>query len=157
MAAAVAEVLGALGGMAGVVRPGQTVLIKPNMCVQGDSALLLTVVSNLLGNAWKFTSRTPQALIEMGCSGCGGPNPVFYVKDNGAGYEPSQAHRLFLPFQRLHSALDFEGTGIGLATVQRVIHRHGGRLWAEGAPGRGACFYFTLLSSDIHCDDGEEA
>jgi signal transduction histidine kinase len=137
--------------------PGRqvTVKIKPNMHVEGDSALLMTVVSNLLDNAWKFTARTQQAVIEMGCEGCGGPNPVFYVRDNGAGFEPSQAHRLFLPFQRLHSALDYEGTGIGLATVQRVIHRHGGRLWAEGAPGQGACFYFTLVSSDIHCDDGE--
>jgi light-regulated signal transduction histidine kinase (bacteriophytochrome) len=100
-------------------------------------------MENLLGNAWKYTSRHESARVEFGRLERDG-KPTFYVRDDGAGFDPSQAARLFGPFQRLHSIGEFEGSGIGLATVSRIINRHGGKVWAEGATEQGATFYFTL-------------
>lgn len=111
--------------------------------VEGDPRLLRVVMENLLGNAWKFTSRKDQTRIEFGAQLVANET-VFFVRDNGAGFNPRYADKLFGPFQRLHRADEFEGTGIGLATVQRIIRRHGGRIWAESELGKGATFYFTL-------------
>jgi len=98
---------------------------------------------NLLRNAWKFTSRQTPARIEFGCME-EASEIVYFVRDNGAGFDQRYAYKLFKPFNRLHAESDFTGTGIGLATVQRIINRHGGRIWAEGKVDRGATFYFTL-------------
>jgi light-regulated signal transduction histidine kinase (bacteriophytochrome) len=117
--------------------------IPEGMSADGDARLLEVLFENLLGNAWKFTSKRSRASIEVGLRKEGGP-PVHFVRDNGAGFDASQAEKLFGPFQRFHSSKEFEGTGIGLATVQRVVHRHGGRLWAESQVDKGASFYFTL-------------
>jgi light-regulated signal transduction histidine kinase (bacteriophytochrome) len=108
-----------------------------------DSRLLRIALENLIGNAWKFSSKRESALIEFGRTD-GDRGPAYYVRDNGAGFDPAYATRLFGAFQRLHASADFPGTGVGLATVQRIIHRHGGRIWAESAVERGATFYFTL-------------
>jgi PAS domain S-box-containing protein len=108
-----------------------------------DQRLARVVIDNLVGNAWKFTSKVAAARIELGVA-TGDGTPTYYVRDNGAGFDPSYARNLFSPFQRMHAAEDFPGTGIGLATVQRIIHHHGGRIWADAAPGAGATFYFTL-------------
>ena len=113
------------------------------MILRADPGLLRVVLENLLGNAWKFTKGHARARVEMGCLEIQGER-VFFVRDNGAGFDIANAERLFKPFQRLHSGADFEGTGIGLATVQRIVRRHGGRVWAEAAVDRGATFYFTL-------------
>ena len=109
----------------------------------GDERLLGVVLENLLSNAWKFTSKEPRARIEFGRRSDAG-RTVYFVRDDGAGFDMAYASKLFGVFQRLHAASEFEGTGIGLATVQRIVHRHGGRVWAEGAVGRGAAFHFTL-------------
>ncbi len=108
-----------------------------------DSHLLTIVLENLLGNAWKFSANVPDARIEIGQQK-NGNDSVFYVRDNGAGFDMAYADKLFGAFQRLHTESEFEGTGIGLATVQRIIHRHGGRIWAEAEQGKGATFSFTL-------------
>jgi signal transduction histidine kinase len=110
--------------------------------VEGDTRLLQIVMENLLNNAWKYTSGHPQARIEFGCEKRA-MGTVYFVKDDGAGFDARQADRLFKPFQRLHSEAEFPGTGIGLATVQRIVQRHGGRIWGESA-GHGATFYFAL-------------
>jgi PAS domain S-box-containing protein len=110
---------------------------------EGDSGLLGAVLENLLSNAWKFTQREPSARIEFGAIQEGG-RPAYFVRDNGVGFDMAFASKLFGVFQRLHAQDEFEGTGIGLATVQRIVHRHGGRVWAESNPGGGACFHFTL-------------
>jgi len=120
------------------------VAVQPGMQVRADARLLQVVLENLLGNAWKYTARGPAARIAAGARvGAGGETTVF-IQDNGAGFDMAQAGRLFTAFQRLHSAAEFEGSGIGLATVQRIILRHGGRVWAEAEPGEGATFFFTL-------------
>ncbi len=109
----------------------------------GDARLLAVLLENLLGNAWKFTSKRTKAEIAFGSEERGGTT-AYFVRDNGAGFDMTYANRLFGAFQRLHSATEFEGTGIGLATVQRVVNRHDGRVWAEGKLDSGASFYFTL-------------
>ena len=121
--------------------------VQKGLEVWGDPRLLRVALVNLMGNAWKFTEKEPEARIEFGQDeelSRKGRVPVYYVSDNGAGFEMAYADKLFGAFQRLHGAEEFEGTGIGLATVQRVVHRHGGRIWAEGEVGRGATFFFTL-------------
>jgi PAS domain S-box-containing protein len=127
--------------------PGREVefLVAPDMVVTADAHLMQIVLTNLLGNAWKYTGKHPRACIEVGQSG-ESSSPVYFVRDDGAGFEPAFAGRMFTAFQRLHSQSEFEGTGIGLAIVQRLIHRHGGEVWAEGAVERGATFFFTLPS-----------
>ncbi len=119
------------------------ILITDGLYANADGRLLEIVFENLLGNAWKFTSKQAQARAEFGCVPNGEQN-VFFVRDNGAGFDMSYESKLFGVFQRLHAAHEFEGTGIGLATVQRIIRRHGGRIWAESEVDRGATFYFTL-------------
>jgi signal transduction histidine kinase len=119
-----------------------TIEIAAGLTARGDRRLLNVVLVNLVANAWKFTSKTPNARIELGRQD--GAAPVFYVRDNGAGFDMQHAGQLFAPFRRLHTAADFEGTGVGLATVQRVLARHGGRIWADAAVGRGATFLFSL-------------
>ena len=113
------------------------------MVVTGDAGLLRAALENLLGNAWKFTSKEPHARIEFGSTSYDGAY-AYFVRDNGTGLDMAYAGKLFGAFQRLNAADEFEGTGVGLATIQRVIHHHGGRVWAESEVGRGATFYFTL-------------
>jgi light-regulated signal transduction histidine kinase (bacteriophytochrome) len=117
------------------------------MVVYGDASLLRAVLENLLGNAWKFTGMRASTCIAFGCERENGV-PIYFVRDNGAGFNMAYADKLFAPFQRLHSAREFPGTGIGLATVQRIVNRHGGRIWAEGETDRGATFYFTLADGE---------
>ena len=126
--------------------PGRRTRFTINRPVQvrADRALMGMVLHNLLGNAWKFTSGRDDALIEFGTTSAGDAPVSYYVRDNGAGFDPAYTHKLFSPFQRLHPASEFPGTGIGLAIVRLIVERHGGRVWAEGAVGAGAAFYFTL-------------
>jgi two-component system NtrC family sensor kinase len=112
--------------------------------VAADPGLLQVVLENLLGNAWKFTARVSGARIELGSQREENGGITYFVRDNGAGFDMTFAYKLFRPFQRLHTESDFPGTGIGLATVQRVVERHGGRVWAQSSPGGGATFYFTI-------------
>jgi len=136
------------GGLA-ELDPGRRVevSIQPGMSVQADPRLMQVVVENLLGNAWKFTARRQDARIQAGTSVAPGGERAWFIRDNGAGFDMAQAGRLFKAFQRLHPVADYEGTGIGLAIVQRIIQRHGGRVWAEAEAGRGATFFFTLPES----------
>jgi light-regulated signal transduction histidine kinase (bacteriophytochrome) len=117
--------------------------VRPGVLVTGDSQLLKIAMENLLENAWKFTANEPESRIEFGMTQVGG-EATYFVRDNGAGFDMTYTDRLFGPFQRLHPQGEFPGNGIGLATVQRIIHRHGGRVWAEGLVGQGATFYFTM-------------
>ena len=117
--------------------------IAAGMVADGDPTLLRLVLENLLGNAWKYSARTTQAKLQFNCETQGG-RQVFNVVDNGAGFDMRNADRLFGVFQRLHSANDFPGTGVGLASVKRIVRRHGGDIWAESEPGQGARFHFTL-------------
>jgi PAS domain S-box-containing protein len=120
------------------------ILVEAGLCCSADPGLLRAAVENLLSNAWKYSSRVARARIEVGGAPGQGGTKVFYVRDNGAGFDMKDAHRLFAPFERLHKQTEFEGTGVGLAAVHRIIERHGGRIWAEGELGRGATFYFEL-------------
>ncbi len=120
-----------------------TFIIGENVVVNGDRQLLTAVLQNLVGNAWKYTGKKQEAIIEFGAMSRSG-NSVYYVKDNGPGLNPTSGEKIFIPFQRLPETIEFEGSGIGLATVQRIIHRHGGTIWAEATPGSGATFYFTV-------------
>ena len=119
------------------------IYIADDLKAQGDSQLINMMLTNLLGNAWKYTGKTAEAYIEFGSCQKNGKK-IFFIRDNGAGFPMEQVDRLFEPFQRLHSESEFSGTGIGLPIVQRVINRHGGKIWAEGEVGKGAVFYFTL-------------
>jgi light-regulated signal transduction histidine kinase (bacteriophytochrome) len=117
--------------------------IEEGLITHGDKRLLRILLSNLLGNAWKFTSKREHSQITFG-KGHKDGEPRYFVRDNGAGFDMAYVNKLFGAFQRLHRASEFEGTGIGLATVQRIVHRHGGRVWADGAVNEGSTFYFTL-------------
>lgn len=121
--------------------------IQKKCQVIADPGLMQVVLQNLLRNAWKFTGRTEDPRIEFGCTRQG-EVMVFYVRDNGAGFDQRYSDKLFKPFQRLHATSDFPGTGIGLATVEKIIRRHGGDVWAEGEVDNGATFYFTLESRE---------
>jgi PAS domain S-box-containing protein len=125
--------------------PGRKVkvTIQDGLMSRGDPGLLSAALENLLSNAWKFSSKNPQARIEFGAMDLNG-ELVYFVRDNGAGFDMAYADKLFGAFQRLHHADDFQGTGVGLATVRRVIHRHGGRIWVDAKEGQGATFYFTI-------------
>ncbi|MBE9068802.1 GAF domain-containing protein [Leptolyngbya cf. ectocarpi LEGE 11479] len=120
--------------------------IQPGLVTYGDLALLKVVLNNLLDNAWKYTSTQAQAQIEFGAL-VRNDSPAYFVRDNGVGFDMAFINKLFRPFQRLHGMNEFPGNGIGLATVQRIIHRHGGRAWAEGTLDQGATFYFTLTEA----------
>ncbi len=117
--------------------------VQESMFVDGDRQLLLILLENLIGNAWKFTTRTPEAKIEMTAE-TSSEGTVYSLRDNGAGFDMTFADKLFAPFQRLHQSVEYPGTGIGLATVQRIVRSHGGRVWAEAAVDQGATFHFTL-------------
>jgi light-regulated signal transduction histidine kinase (bacteriophytochrome) len=122
---------------------GVEVCVEPGLVVDADPQLVEIALHNLLENAWKYTGKTSRPRIEIGSTPYG-PAKVFHVRDNGAGFDMSCVDKLFGAFQRLHPDREFEGTGIGLAIVQRIVARHGGRIWAEGTVNQGATFYFTL-------------
>jgi light-regulated signal transduction histidine kinase (bacteriophytochrome) len=122
-------------------------VVKPGIMALGDPRLLRIVLENLLNNAWKFTAHARQPRIEFGAL-CENNLTTYYVRDNGAGFDMAYVHKLFAPFQRLHSVTEFPGTGVGLASVQRIVQRHGGRAWAEATVGHGATFYFTLQNEN---------
>ncbi|RYF44231.1 MAG: PAS domain S-box protein [Comamonadaceae bacterium] len=126
--------------------PGRTAVveIEPGLWARGDARLLQQVLDNLLGNAWKFSARQAQARISFGRAPDADGQSAYVVRDNGAGFDMAYSQKLFGAFQRLHTVTEFEGTGVGLATVHRIVTRHGGTVWAESAPGQGAAFYFTL-------------
>lgn len=117
--------------------------IAPNVTAYGDPQLLMLALENLLGNAWKYTRKCDEARVEFGVVEVDGET-AYFIRDNGAGFDMNKAANLFQPFHRLHNTNDFPGTGVGLATVQRIIQRHGGRVWGKGEPDKGATFYFTL-------------
>ncbi|RIE17593.1 ATP-binding protein, partial [Candidatus Cryosericum septentrionale] len=125
--------------------------IEPGMAATGDPQLLRIVLVNLLGNAWKFTSRRQHAHVSMGTVRDPEHGPAFFVRDDGVGFDAKYKEKLFVAFQRLHAQEEFPGTGIGLATIQRVIRRHGGDVWAEGEVDRGATFYFTIPDLHVSC------
>lgn len=138
-----------IAGQQRLAHPGREVevVIQPNLTVYADPSMIRAALENLLANAWKFTAGQKRARIELTSLERDG-EIVYVVRDNGAGFDMAFANKLFIPFQRLHSAAEFPGTGIGLATVHRIIQRHGGRIWAEGAVNAGAFFYFTLPPPD---------
>jgi len=143
-----------MGAELKAAHPGRNVefLIEDGLTARGDLPLLRIVLDNLLGNAFKFTARSPDPKVEF-CTVPDESGTVFCVRDNGTGFDMAYSDKLFVPFQRLHSDSDFPGTGIGLVTVQRIIHRHGGSIWAESEVGKGASFYFTLGKADAVLKD----
>jgi light-regulated signal transduction histidine kinase (bacteriophytochrome) len=122
--------------------------VEQGLGAVGDPHLLRIVLTNLLGNSWKFTAHAPRPRIEFGAASEGMSEREYFVRDNGAGFDMAYAGKLFGAFQRLHTQGEYPGTGIGLATVQRIVHRHGGRVYANAAPGEGATFFFTLPDQD---------
>jgi light-regulated signal transduction histidine kinase (bacteriophytochrome) len=132
--------------------PGRQVrvTVQAGVRVTADRTLIRSALDNLLDNAWKFTSRRDGAAIEFATAPAGDAPICCYVRDNGAGFDPAYTGKLFQPFQRLHGAGEFPGTGIGLASVRRIIERHGGRTWAEGTVDGGATIYFTLNTGGSH-------
>jgi len=129
-------------------------IIHPNLNVLGDADLLNSALFNLFDNSWKFTGKHQAARIEFGEVEKDG-ELVFFVRDDGAGFDMASSDRLFQAFQRLHSSSEFAGSGVGLATVARIVKRHGGRLWAEGALERGATFYFSLNPERRRVGEGD--
>jgi light-regulated signal transduction histidine kinase (bacteriophytochrome) len=116
------------------------------------------VLENLLGNAWKFTSKRSDAVVELGVQAGNGQGDVLFVRDNGAGFDMKYANNLFGAFQRLHDGREYPGNGVGLATVQRIIRRHGGAIWAEGAVGQGSTFYFVLSNGqERECETSSQS
>jgi signal transduction histidine kinase len=134
--------------------PGRRVrfILQDGVWANADRTLIRTVLQNLVDNAWKYTAKRDSATIEFGTTAAGDGRVCCYVRDNGAGFDPAFVGKLFQPFQRLHAITEFPGSGIGLASVRRIIERHGGRVWAEGAVGRGATFYFTVNVRKAHDD-----
>lgn len=128
-------------------RENLKITIAKKLLARGDKVLLRSVLENLLGNAWKFTAKKANPSIELG-RGKNNEADLFFIRDNGAGFDMKYKDKLFAPFQRLHTLQEFEGTGIGLASVYRIIARHGGEIWAKSTPGKGATFYFRLGSGD---------
>jgi light-regulated signal transduction histidine kinase (bacteriophytochrome) len=137
----------AIAGELQAGQPGRQAqfIIAPGLTINADPDLMHIALENLLRNAWKFTGRSPAVRIELGVMQRD-RDDVYFVRDNGAGFDMNFANKLFRPFQRLHHMSEFEGTGVGLATVSRIIRRHGGQVWAEGATGNGATFFFTVPS-----------
>jgi PAS domain S-box-containing protein len=131
--------------------PGRSVrfVIQRPVEIMADRTLIRTVLENLVGNAWKFTARRQDALIEFGAVLDAGAAVCCFVRDSGAGFDPAYADKLFAPFERLHTAGEFPGTGVGLASVRQIVERHGGRVWAQGAVGEGATFFFTLDTREM--------
>jgi light-regulated signal transduction histidine kinase (bacteriophytochrome) len=125
------------------------IVVEDGLVVEGDSGLLRAAMVRLMGNAWKFTGKRTNARIEIGCEEQNGRR-VYFIRDNGAGFDMAYADKLFGPFERLHATAEFPGSGVGLAIVKRVIRRHGGQIWAEGEVDRGATFYFTLQRVGIN-------
>lgn len=121
--------------------------VQQSVVAHADPSLLRIAVENLLANAWKYTAKCEDARIEVGADTGTDGRMLYYVRDNGVGFDPAKAQHLFVPFQRFHSPAEYPGTGIGLTMVQRIVHRHGGRIWASAAPHEGAAFYFTLSTS----------
>ena len=121
-----------------------TLEAEPGITAVGDQTLLRILLSNLLQNAWKYTRPSDDARIELGVEEHESDGPIYYVRANGIGFEPASREIIFRAFERLHTQGEFPGSGLGLATVERIVRRHGGRVWAEGAPGKGAIFRFTL-------------
>lgn len=129
-------------------------VVEDDLYANVDKRFIVMLLSNLLDNAWKYTSQVPRARIEFGRRQVGG-QWVYFVADNGAGFDMKYADRLFAPFSRLHKNEEFEGVGIGLATVSRILNRHGGKIWADARPDEGATFYFSLWqrNKDRESDD----
>jgi signal transduction histidine kinase len=123
------------------------IAIPDHLRLQGDAGLMAIVMENLLSNAWKYTGKTEHARIELGSARDPDGTPYYFVADNGAGFDSTKAPNLFVPFQRMHTASEFPGNGVGLATVQRIVHRHGGHIWAESQVGHGARFAFTCAGA----------
>jgi light-regulated signal transduction histidine kinase (bacteriophytochrome) len=131
-------------------------IIPGKVEVEGDAKLLREVLDNLMDNAWKYTGKQETAQIDFGVCEINGKT-TYFVRDDGPGFDMTQADRIFIPFHRLHSREEFAGHGIGLSSAQRIIQRHGGRIWAEGERGRGATFYFTLGPSQELATNGHGA
>jgi light-regulated signal transduction histidine kinase (bacteriophytochrome) len=137
-------------------RRAVNVEIAPDIQANCDARLVRVVMNNLIGNAWKFTGKRESARIEFGANTEKGVI-VYFVRDNGAGFDMAYVSQLFAPFQRLHQTSEFAGTGIGLATVQRIVQRHGGRIWAESAVEHGATFFFTLAAESNNNGSSKES